>query len=47
VQKNRNISYANGEVGITSLLYYPLKVKYRKLFPEMKSEAIAIEVQNL
>ena len=40
---NRNIKYEKGSIGITSLIYCPLKVEMKRKFPELKSEGNAID----
>ena len=40
---NRNLSYENGSIGITSLLYCPLKVELREKYPHLQAEGNAID----
>ena len=41
--ENRDLNYEEGSIGITSLIYCPLKVELRKQYPEMKVESNAID----
>lgn len=39
----RTLEYQPNSIGITSLLYCPLKVEYKKKYPELRSESLAID----
>ena len=39
----RTLTYQPNSIGITSLLYCPLKTEYKKQYPELKAESIAID----
>ena len=42
-KEGRELIYKDGEVGITSLLSCPLKVDFRKKYPDITSEAVEID----
>lgn len=41
--EKRELNYDEGSIGITSLIYCPLKAKFRKEHPDLRSEANAID----
>ncbi len=41
--ERRNLNYEEGSIGITSLLYCPIKVEMRKKYPDIRSESNAID----
>jgi hypothetical protein len=43
ITQDRVLKYEEGEIGITSLLQCPLKVEMRKKYPEIRTEAAAID----
>ncbi len=42
-KEGRELTYGEGEVGITSLLSCPLKVDFRKQYPDITAEAVEID----
>ena len=42
-KEGRELEYGEGEIGITSLLQCPLKVRFRKEYPEILPEAVEID----
>ena len=43
VQEGRELEYSEGAVGITSLLYCPLKWELRQKYPDIKPDAVEID----
>lgn len=43
LERRRDLNYTEGSIGITSLLYCPLKVEYKRKYPDLKKKDIAID----